>query len=75
MTRTGKPVCYVTTLRQQFQRARRKPDIALIERVAAAWRQPDITHGATHFHDPRRKPAWAKHMTQTAHIGRLRFYR
>jgi spore germination cell wall hydrolase CwlJ-like protein len=75
MAHTGKSVCYVTKLRQQFQRARRKPDIALIERVASAWRQADITHGATHFHDPRRKPAWARHMTQTAHLGRLRFYK
>ncbi len=75
MTRAGRPVCNVTTIRAQFQRARKKPDIELIRRVRNAWRLADVTHGATHFHDPRLMPYWARKMVRTAKIGRLSFYR
>jgi len=73
--RAGRPICDVTTIRAQFQRARKKPDIELIRRVRNAWRLADVTHGATHFQDPRQRPYWARKMVRTAKIGRLSFYR
>jgi spore germination cell wall hydrolase CwlJ-like protein len=74
-TTRHKPVCRVTRARRQFQSIRRRPRPDIIQTVRRAWWAPDKTHGATHFHDPREYPGWAKKMHKTASIGRLRFYR
>lgn len=73
--RAGRPVCNVTNIRAQFSSSRKKPDLDLIRRVRDAWRKADVTHGATHFHDPRLVPYWARKMTRTVRIGRLSFYK
>ena len=69
-----KPVCHITRQRAQFSRAKRVP-IATVRRVQSFWTAPDVTRGATHFHDPSVRPRWAKRMTRTVRYGNLIFYR
>lgn len=70
-----KPVCRIVRQKRQFQLLKKKPRPEIIRVAIAAWLQPDTTKGATHFHDPREMPGWAKNMTRTALFGKLRFYR
>ena len=35
----------------------------------------DPTHGATHFHHPKVKPNWRKHLKKTTKIGNHIFYK
>lgn len=70
-----KPICQVVKEKRQFKLARQKPNSELIKTARLAWKKKDTTGGATHFHDPRELPFWAKKMKRTAKIGRLRFYR
>lgn len=74
-TAKHKPICQVVKEKRQFKLSRQKPNAALIKTARMAWRKKDTTGGATHFHDPRELPFWAKKMKRTAKIGKLRFYR
>ena len=69
-----KPVCHITRQRAQFSRAKHVP-VATVRRVQGFWTAPDVTRGATHFHDPSVSPTWARRMTRTVRYGNLIFYR
>jgi spore germination cell wall hydrolase CwlJ-like protein len=70
-----KSVCQVVREKSQFSRRAKHVTVATVRRVQGFWSAPDVTCGATHFHDPSVSPRWAKRMTRTVRYGNLIFYR
>lgn len=46
-----------------------------VDAVNNALQLPDLTHGATHFHDTSVPPRWAKAFKRVSKIKNMRFYR
>lgn len=46
-----------------------------VESALIAMSSPDITGGATHFHEKRVNPAWTKHMQYTKTFGKHKYYK
>ena len=70
-----KPICTVVAKKRQFTLLKKRPRPDILKTARMAWNSHDSTGGATHFHDPREYPYWARVMKRTRVVGKLRFYR
>lgn len=67
--------CKVVRQPSQYKRLRPKDSAKAKQLVLKAWAAPDVTGGATHFHDISVRPKWAAKMVRTRKYSRLCFYK
>lgn len=75
---TGKPLCAVVRVPNQFANERTKikePDQWQLAKRIVLNPGPDITRGATFFHNTSVKPYWIRNLTVTYRVAGHIFYR